>query len=267
MGELIFGVVFWVAAGLLFRSASASKRKMEAMESTETNTVEFLNSLARSMSEGVGAGSLRYASEVRGKVVCAEPLISELAQVACVHYAMRVQRRSEETYTARDRQGRAERKTRTITETVASNERSIPFDVDDGTGSIRIHPEHAEFVAEKVVSRFDTAAAAGNAPYTVGSLAVDSGRFPEAGGRRTIGYQFEEEAVPVGREVYVLGEATDRDGGLAIGSPGAEGRFIISVKSESALLQEERSAARWKRIGSIACAAAGLIALLTGLFR
>lgn len=86
MVEMIFGVALIFIGTLLFRSFSLSGKKMEAMESTETSTVEFLNSLSQSMAEGVGAGSFRYASEIKGKVVCHEPLISELAQVECVHY-------------------------------------------------------------------------------------------------------------------------------------------------------------------------------------
>lgn len=262
MVETIAGAGLMVLGAVLFRGFSAARRKMEAMASTETSTVAFLNSLARSMAEGVGAGALRYAAEVKGVVVCPEPLVSEVARVACVHYAMKVRRRYEETVVQQDKDGKDQPRTRTGTETVAANTRAVPFYVDDGTGRIRVDPDRAEWVAEKVVSRFE--AAGGGGEPTLGGLTVDPAANPAGQGRSTIGYQFEEHAVPVGREVYVMGEATDQGGELAMGAPAEAGRFVISVKGEAALLQDHGTAARWRLIGAIACGVSGIGAVLAG---
>jgi type II secretory pathway pseudopilin PulG len=266
MVEIIVGVILiGIGAGLIL-SSSASKGKAEAMESTETSSVDFLNSLAQSMSEGVGSGTLSYACEVKGKVVCSQPLVSELAQVKCVYYSMRVDRQYEETYYEEDKQGHRERKTRTQYETVASNTRSVSFDVEDGTGNIKINPGNAEFVTEKVLSRFETGASAGKKRLSVGSFTLNVSDYPRGGDRRTIGYRFEEQAIPTGRNVYILGEANDRDGQLSISVPKDGGKLIISVKGEEELLRNEKSSAKMKLIGAVVCAVLGVAAILLGIF-
>ena len=92
----IVGVILLLAAGGCVVGHAAKKRRDTAMATTETATVEHLEELARSMREGVGAGSLSYAAEVKGRVECTQPLVSELAAAECIHYRMRVQRQYEE---------------------------------------------------------------------------------------------------------------------------------------------------------------------------
>ena len=65
----IFGILLIVLAIVLAGVYLSDKRKLAQMEATETSSAEFLKSLATSMADGVGAGSLRYLSEIKGKTV------------------------------------------------------------------------------------------------------------------------------------------------------------------------------------------------------
>jgi hypothetical protein len=261
---LIAGLVALGLSVVLIFLYRSQKNRLGVMQSTQTSQVHMLRELAQSMKEGVGEGNLAYMTEVKGKVVCASPLQSELEGVECVYYAMRIEREYEETYYENDPQGRRQRRTRTGSDTVASNQRSAPFLVDDGTGQILVDPGGAEFVAEKVVSRFEPGGDNSGGEIRLGSFSLTLPSL--TGDRRTLGYRFEEEAIPVGRELYVLGEAAEVNGELRLRQPG-QGPFIISLKGEEELMRQGQSSATWMLAGSMVCALLGLGLLVAGLVK
>lgn len=264
----MIGVALILGAVGLVMNYFSQKRKLEQMEATETSTVEFLESLRKSMAEGVGAGSLNYVTEVKGKIVCDEPIVSELAGVECVFYSMTVTREYEEAYYERDQQGRTHRRIRTGYDPVASNQRSTPFYVQDATGRIRIRPDGAEFVGEEVHSRFESAEQHGGGFLQIGRMRIELPRSYSGGDRRTIGYHFEEEAVPVGSEVYVLGEATDREGELCIVRPmDKDKKLIVSTRSEEELARQGQSSMKISVFGAIACIILGIAAIVYDLMQ
>jgi len=261
---LIVGIVLLAAAGGLIWMSFNEKKKMAMMESTQTNTVDYLKELARSMGEGVGSGALDYLTEVKGRVVCDRPLVSELNETECVYYSMSVERKYEETYYTEDEDGRRERRTRTGSETVASNRRNARFEVEDATGRIQIVTDGANFIAEKVLSRFEPASSSGR-EIRFGSFAFTP-HFRE-GDRRTLGYQFEEEAIPVGRNIYIHGRATDKQGQLCIESPVEKGQFIISVKGEEELARQGKTKTTLMTVGAVVAAIAGVVCIIMGFVK
>ncbi len=259
---LIVGIVLILAAGVMVWVVFNEKKKMSMMESTETNTVEHLQALAQSMAEGVGSGSLDYLTEVKGQVVSDRPLISELSETECVYYSMSVKRKYEETYYEENEDGERERRTRTSSEAVSSNRRHARFMVEDATGRIQIVPDGAKFIAEKVLSRFE--------PGSGGEIRFGSFSFTPhfgEGDRRTLGYQYEEEAIPVGRNTYVHGRATDKQGELCIESPAEKGQFIISVKSEEELARKGKSTVTGMTVGAVIAAIAGVVLIVMELMK
>lgn len=263
---LIAGVVCIVIAVVLVFQISSNKKKLDIIQSTETHTVEFLESLKTSMAEGVGKGSLSYITEVKGKIECEEPLQSELAQVECVYYSMTIERRYEETYYETDEKGNRNRRTRSGSETMAHNERHVPFYVRDNTGRIMIQAGGAEFIAEKVLSKFEPAGAARGGRIQFGSFSMEIPSMM-TGDRRTTGYSFDEYAIPVRRDIYINGQATDSEGDLCIMSPGKDGKFIVSVKSEEELIKDVGSAILWMKIGAALCAVGGIVMTIMGIMQ
>ena len=86
--------------------------------------------------------------------------------------------------------------------------------------------------------------------------------------RRTLGYRFEESAVPVGRDVYVLGEAVDSEGRLRVRKPEKKGAsFIVSLKSEEQMAAGAQSSAKGLAIASVVAAVAGIAVLVFGIFK
>lgn len=258
----IAGLVLIAISAVLAFCYRSQKRRLGAIQSTQTSQVQLLRELAQSMKEGVGEGAFTYLTEIKGKIVCKVPLQSELEGVECVYYSMRIEREYEETYYETDQEGRRTRRTRTSSDTVAENKRSTLFLVDDNTGQIQVDPDGADFVTEKVVSRFEAGGEPSGGELRLGSFSL---RLPSlTGDRRTLGYRFEEEAIPVGRNIYVLGEATELNGELRVQRP-QEGQFIISLKGEEELVRQSQSATTWLLVGSIASALIGVGLLVAGL--
>lgn len=253
---ILGGVLAAVAVGLFLGSGS-QRRRMYAMQATDTSTAADLAGLAESVAKEIGAGSFNQVTEVKGAVECDAPLTGELSGRPCVYYAMAIRREWEETVSKTDSQGRRTQETRTGSDTVASNTRSTRFRVKDATGSIDVDPAGAKIDGEKAVSQFRPGEPVGGT-LEFGGVRISLPGFG-GGGRRTVGYRYEETILPLGAQVYVLGEAVDAGGTLTVRKPAKkDARFLISVRSEEELVRNAGAAARGLSIAAAACAAAGV---------
>jgi hypothetical protein len=217
-----FGILMWVAAGVLLYQRRKQLRKTDLMRRVETSQAAEVASL----SSGAPV-------EVKGFVRCEEPLKSEMAGHECAYYLSQVIREYHET----DRDADGDLQTRRRSEVMASNERFAPFVVEDDSGAVGIRGEGAEVDALEVMNRFENDTG-GEGSITLGGISVNLG-----GGARTIGYRYVESVLPVDAPVYVLGVAQE-DG--HIGAPAEEGgekRFLISHRSEEQLEKKYRRAA------------------------
>ncbi len=208
---LVFGVLAWVAVGVLFYFRSKQLGKTDVMRGTDTSQA--------SDASGAAPGTL---VEVKGTLRCESPLTSEMSGDSCAYYHSQVIREYRET----DRDSDGDLKTRRRTEVVASNEQFAPFAVEDKSGAIGIKAEDAEVDAKEVVNRFEQDDGGGRGSITLGGFTVNLG-----GGERTIGYRHVEKILPVDAPVYVLGPV-GRDGEIAASD---DARFIISYRSEEQL--------------------------------
>ena len=267
MGAIIFGAILIAAAvGMVF-GRKKQEEKLYQMKATETMSSAELAQEAKDVEEGLGEkGSYNKIVEVKGKAICDQPLTSELAGVQCVDYSMHVYRKWEEKYWDTDSEGRRVQKTRQGTDTVASNARSVPFQIEDSGGKIKINPEGANMIREKVYSKFEPGEPKGSS-IQIGRFSLNFGSVSAlAGGRRTLGYSYEEEAVPVGRELYVLGEAADSSGELRMQRPSQkENKFIISVKSEEELQRGIAGSMKALLVGSIIAGIAGVVLIVLSI--
>jgi len=263
VGIIIGAILVLGGVGMYFGSQS-QKKKLDIIKGTETSTAAALKDIASSVAKDIGAGSFNQIVEVKGKIECDQPLASELSQTPCVHYSMKIDREWEETYWDTDSEGHRTQKTRRGSDNVSSNTRSIPFLVRDATGTIKVDPTGASIDSEKVFSRFDPGEISGGS-IRIGRFALNLASNLMGGGRRTLGYRYEESAVPLGRDIYVLGEAVDSSGELRIQNPSQKGgKFIVSLKSEEQLVKSAGSATRGLMIGGCVAAALGVVLVILG---
>jgi hypothetical protein len=256
--------IILMGAGIgLYIGSRAQGEKIFQMKAAQTYKVSELNQEAKDVAEGLGeTGSYNKIVEVKGRSICDNPLTSELTQKKCVHYVYSITRKWEETYWDTDEHGHRQQKTREGSDTVAQNERSVPFYVQDSTGKIKVNSEGAEMIREKVYSQFQPGEIGGTT-IRIGHFSFSIPSITVGGNRRTIGYEYEESIVPVDRDIYVLGEAADTSGEVTLQKPGdKKKKFIISIKSEEELLRGLKGAKTAMLIGSVISGIAGVVVLV-----
>jgi len=253
-------ILVGVSVGLYFGGRRQKNRLFE-MQSTETSTVKDIIETASSVGSEIGKGSFSQIVEVKGVGSCESPLSAELSGTPCLYYTMSVIRQYEELRTVTDSEGRRKTETYRGSETIASNSRSIPFTVNDGTGEITVDPSGAEFIAEKTFEEFKSEVREG---ASIGGFVF---RSSSVGRGTTIGYTFTESAIPIGRDLYVLGEASDAGGRLSIRKPSEKGkRFIISLKREEELIDSAKGSSKGLRIGAVVALILGIACIVVNLF-
>ena len=218
---VLFGILMWVAAGVLLYFRRRQLRMIDLMGQVETSTAYEVSGLA--------PGTL---VEVKGTLRCESPLKSEMTEQACAYYLSRVIREyRERDYDDDVGSGRR-------SEVMASNEQFAPFAVEDRWGAVGVRGEGAEVDALEVMNRFEKDPGEGG--ITLGGVSINLG-----GGESTLGYRYVESVLRVDEPVYVLG-AVQKDG--QIGAPaesGREKRFLISYRSEEQLERKYRRNALW----------------------
>ena len=210
--SLVRFVGFGLSLLMLFFSFKSYKRK------------RLIDDMPTSKAHGTFIGLV----ELSGKVECANPVTSFLTESLCVYYSWSISehwsRITTETYT--DSQGRT--KTRTKTEsgwkTVASGESMCPFDLRDETGAIQIRPEKAKIEGERVMSL----QCRPSDPLYYGKGPASS--VANSDHRR----MFTETIIPLGSEVYVVGQAREREDIVApeVAYDKDSPLFLISTREE-----------------------------------
>ncbi|MCA9522271.1 MAG: E3 ubiquitin ligase family protein [Myxococcales bacterium] len=264
IGLLLIGIVALLVGGGCLWAFGNRRDKVFQMKLAETRKVSEIRAISSEVAGEIGAGSFNEVLEVKGVLKCAEPLKSALKGEPCVHYEMEVVREYEERVERVDQQtGRHVMETVRRSETLSSNSQSVEFTVDDGSGEIVIRPDGAEIDSVQILDQFQPGDAhrGSSAMIRFGDFSLSVG--PVGSNRHTLGYRYRERILPLGRRVYVLGEARDDDGMLAIRRPtSSEKRFIISLKSEEELIRSNEESMNLLKYGGYGGLGAGLLLLI-----
>lgn len=185
----------------------------------------LVDNLPTSKTTGVFIGLV----ELKGTAESAKPLVSYLAGCECVHYAWKVDERWTRTVTETYTDGEGKSQTRTRTEsgwtTVASDGGTIPFYLQDDCGIILIRPRGAKLEPGKV---FEETVRRGDPLYY--------GKGPDGAVANSDGVRrFRELAIPTHAELYVMGQARERQDIVApeITEDKTAPMYLISVRSEA----------------------------------
>lgn len=265
MGWIIGGGILIVIGVILFFVRRNQKNRAFAIRTARTATCAELATMAQAIAQEIGGGSWREYVKVSGAIECDHPLVSQLRQEPCVHYTMTVRREYEETVTVKDDQGETRTETRRSSETVSSNQQSVPFRLQDYTGTVEVNPNGAEIETVKVLDEFHPEQGYGGR-ISYGRFSLNVGGFPS--GRRTLGYHYSEAILPLQRRLFVVGMISDYDGRLTLQKPTEPGkRFILSLKTEDELTRNADRMAQFSFYAMLACVAIGVVLILIGLIR
>ena len=264
---VIIGCILIVIGGVLVFVQKNQKTKAFSIKSARSATAAELNATAREIAAEIGGGNWRDYIKVRGAVHTDQPLMSELKQTPCVYYTTAVRREYEETVTEKDAEGKSVQKTRRGSETISSNQQSLPFQLQDTTGQITVNPDGAAIETVSILNQFQPGEASGGMlSFGRFSLAMNS---PHAHNRRrTLGYRYTESILPVDRNVLVVGTVSDSTGALIVSKPlERDKKFIISLKTDQELTLAAERSARNAFYGMVACFGIGSVLVLVGLIR
>lgn len=160
-------------------------------------------------------------AELKGTAESETPLTSYLAGSRCVYYRYRIEEHWRRT--SLDAKGRP--KTESGWKTVAQETMSVPIFLKDDTGLIRVLPEGAEVHADNVFKQ---------------ECRRDDPLYYAKGPQHSIGNsthrrRFTEEAIPLHRPIYVVGQARERRDIVAaeIAQSKSVPLFLISTRDES----------------------------------
>ena len=231
---------------------------------TEKTTAANLAELHKAATEAAGERVFAEPAEIEG-VVAAGPgglLTSELGEIKCVWHQHKVVHKYRERYT----DSKGHRRTRTRRETVAEHTSSDPFYVEDSTGRVLVVAPEKVHKARKVLDRWEKADPRANRTQVkIGKFSLSMSSSSR--GDQSLGYQYQEWALKPGDKVYVLGEASDVDGELAIREPRGRGELLVSTESEEQLLASTKRRLKWMGGGAAAAAVVGAVLLVIGLIQ
>lgn len=258
----IAGLVLLAAAAVCGWLAHRTNAQIRQMITTETMTVQELTTLQQAATEAAGPGFFSQTCEIVGT---AQPgpdglLTADLSDTTCVWHRHVVTRRYWDTEQRRDSDGDYHTRRVERDERVAERESESPFLVRDATGAIAVHPAGSMDDMEQVMERFEPVDEQND------RLELSLGKFnlslPSNRREGTIGYRYEEWVLRPDRSLYVLGEAADATGQLAVAKP-----QLISTKDEQTLVTGNERKRRMLLIGAGAAAVIGLALLVVGLVR
>jgi hypothetical protein len=186
------------------------------------------------------------------------PMFSQRGGIPCLYFSSTVERDYERTeYTPATKNQSARTSTHRSTEIMSTDEQSIPFEVEDQSGSVRVLPDKAAFDAKETLNRFDAHGSGGSGMFSIGGFGMSSGDR-----ERTLGYRYHEETIALNEPVYVVGVVTE-SGEIARPRDGRErAALIVSYRDRDSVRDEWQSSARWRAYGSISAASIGIVLLV-----
>jgi len=254
-------VVLLIAVGLVVAHVFA-RRKEGALLSAPPSTAAELLQIAKTVAGEIGGGGFKQFAEVSGAARCPRPLRSPLGEAVCLYYRMTITRRYEEEYWERDQQGNQVRRTRSGTEVMSTESNGTDFEVEDGTGSIQVRLDGADFDGlRKTVDRFEPGGDGMRVGFGRFSLSVSA----PMGGRRTLGYEYDEVVLPAETRLTVIGEVDDGGGRLGVGRGGP--MFIVSTRTKKEMVGSARKTAKITAVLSGICALTGIGLVIAGLLK
>lgn len=255
---VVLGIVALLAGAGLLYAGSRSHARAAAVVGTATTGCGELAPLAAAVRTELGTDAFSRHVELVGKARPAPSgaLTGPLSNAPVVWWRTKVEHQYWDEEWRTDSEGKKHRERVKRTETVAEQSSDGPFVLSDATGSVTVDPRGVPL--DRPLETFDDFRAA-DAP--TGWLGLSLRPRTD-----TIGYRYQEWAVPVDHDLYVLGEARAQGGDIVVGKPsgGKDLRVMISTRSEADIVASSKSGARWFTIAALVLGAVGVVLVVAG---
>lgn len=270
MAYLIGAGVLGIIGLILWMVKNKKAGRSASLELMDTSRINDILENHTEMSASMGDGNFSLHVEVKGKAYSEEPIESELSKDQVVYFKSEVVHEYEKLEIRKTKEG-TEKKWVKHQDTVSENLRwAAGFGVKDDTGFIEVNSNKSKFHTEKLYSNFEkgdpNADSGGGLNLKIKGFSIGIGGSNQNKGLRTIGYRYTETGIRMGTQLYVVGDANDRDGVLRISNPkDKEDQFIVSVKSKQEFIGNIGSAVKGFTIGAFASWALAAVCLVMGI--
>jgi E3 Ubiquitin ligase len=269
MGFLIGGAVVAIVGVILWMVMGKKAGQSAHLDLTDTSTVSEVKENYDSISGSMGSGNFTHFCELKGQAHSDQPLTAEQSNESVVYYKSEVIHKYERLENKKDSQGNMQKKWVKKTDTVSENEVwADGFGVKDATGFIAINPKKSKLDTMQLHSKFEKGEPnQSGLNIKLGGVSIGLGGGGNSN-HRTIGYEYKEIGIKLGQNLYVLGDANDRDGSLIMSKPtDKKYPFIVSTKSEDELQAGLGSAIKGYKIGAFVCFGLGGALAVVGLLK
>ena len=259
---ILGGLSIGIGVMLFFGSKKAAGKSLDIQMTDLTNTKNLLENF-NSLTDSFGKGSFSLYAKLRGVAYSNSPLISEYSKKECVYYKVEVEREYEELVTSKDSDGKTVKKWERKSEVLVDSEKTASdFSIKDESGMIKINHKGSNLQGEESYSNFEKGDDTGSgSSFNFAGVTVKSG--PTI---RTIGYTHTESIIPIGRRLFVVGDANDRSGELTI-SNNKDKPFIVSIRTEDEVVGKLSSSSSGKKRWSVILLIVGITLLIVGILK
>lgn len=257
----------WVVGAILIAVGVALffyKKKVEAklldVKYYDKTDIKSAVETCVSVSQELGSGHYSQMVKVAAKAQLDSPYTGEFSNEPCVYYEASAVHEFEKLVERKDENGKVQRNWVSGSETIGSKREGGEFNLNDGSGSVLVDIQGADLTLDNAVNRFKNSG--GSVAFSFGTFHPENSR-----NKRSKGYREIERNIPVGQQLFVLGELNDRNGSPTITISGEKGNpFIVSIKSEEEVIGGLESKAKMVYYGAIACVVIGPILIVANFF-
>lgn len=265
---IIIGIIALIVSVVSIFSRKGKEKELLTLGVTEAMKVGELQRLAKEVGsdETLGSGYFNKDVKISGEVGSDSPLKSEFAKVDCVWYSNEVRRVYEVEKKETDDEGKEVITTKKKEEVVSDSKRETEFWINDGTGKIYVSFDGLNFDREEVFDQYKPYEEVKSQGYKIRihDVIIDVGGH--SSGSRTLGYKYSEKALPVGKDVFITGDAKDADGKLKLYQPQEDYiKYMLKFGTEAELKRSiEKSISTLKKTVFIA-GGIGIASLILGI--
>lgn len=256
----IIGVILIaVAVGLFFYKKKLEDKILNVKYYDQTDIKSAVDTCS-SVSGELGSGHYSQMVKVSAKALLDEPLIGEFSDKKCVYYEASAEHHFEKLVESKDENGRVKRSWVPATDTIGVTRMGGQFMLNDGTGEVEIDIKGSDLTMDYAVNQFKNSAR--RVDFSFGSFT------PESSSKiKSKGYKEIERNIPLGKQLFIVGELNDRNGSPMITISAEKGNpFIVSIHSEEQVLGGLESKTKAVYYGAIACAVIGPILIVANFF-
>jgi hypothetical protein len=256
---IVGAILIAVGVGLFFYKKKVEDKLLDVKYYDKSDIKSALETCL-SVSQELGTGHYSQMVKFSAKAQIEEPCVGEFSNDKCVYFEASAVHKFEKLVESKDSEGKVQRRWVSGSSTIGSMKEGGEFMLNDGSGEIAIDIDGSDLTMEYAVNNFKSTTSPKR--FSFGAYQPESSRK-----KKSQGYQEIERNIPVGQQLFIIGELHDRNGTPAVTrSAEKKNPFIVSVHSEDEVIGGLESKVKAVFYGAIACLVIGASLVVANFF-